>query len=87
MERYGQDHRAYYPQRGRSVVFGRAGICYGAAPGTHRKKNTALPFAKRGLTESLRDIKMTDEFTDKREEILTMIWEMEEDIMGRQEQA
>ena len=51
------------------------------------EKEYRLPFAKRGLTESLRDIKMTDEFTDKREEILTMIWEMEEDIMGRQEQA
>ena len=25
-------------KRGRSVVFGRAGICYGAAPGTHRKR-------------------------------------------------
>ncbi|WOV90930.1 MAG: hypothetical protein R1F54_10490 [Candidatus Zeuxoniibacter abyssi] len=51
------------------------------------EKEYRLPFAKRGLTESLRDIKMTDEFTDKREEILTMIWEMEEDIMGREEQA
>lgn len=44
-----------------------------------------LPFAKRGISESLRDIKTTDEFTDKREEILSMIWEMEEDIMGRTE--
>ncbi len=51
------------------------------------EKEYRLPFAKLGLTESLRDIKMTNEFTDKREEILTMIWEMEEDIMGRQEQA
>ena len=46
-----------------------------------------LPFAKRGLTESLRDIKVTDEFVSKREEILTMIWEMEEEIMGRQEEV
>ncbi|MGU9951738.1 MAG: ABC transporter ATP-binding protein [Gammaproteobacteria bacterium WSBS_2016_MAG_OTU1] len=44
-----------------------------------------LSFAKRGLTESLRDIKNGDEFTEKREEILSMIWEMEEEIMGRQE--
>ena len=51
------------------------------------EKEYRLPFAKRGLNESLRDIKMTEEFTNKREEILTMIWEMEEDIMGRQEQA
>ena len=46
-----------------------------------------LPFAKRGLSESLRDIKVTDEFTETREEILSMIWEMEEDIMGRKELA
>lgn len=46
-----------------------------------------LPFARRGLSESLRDIKITSEFTDKREEILSMIWEMEEEIMGRQENA
>ena len=46
-----------------------------------------LPFAKRGLTESLRDIKVTDEFVSRREEILTMIWEMEEEIMGRQEEV
>lgn len=42
-----------------------------------------LPFAKRGLTEPLRDIKATSEFIEKREEILSMIWEMEEEIMGR----
>ena len=46
-----------------------------------------LPFARRGLTESLRDIKATDEFVSRREEILAMIWEMEEEIMGRQETA
>ena len=43
-----------------------------------------LPFARQGLNTSLREIKITDEFTDKREEILSMIWEMEEEIMGRQ---
>lgn len=46
-----------------------------------------LPFARRGLSESLRDIKITGEFAEKREEILAMIWEMEEEIMGRQENA
>ena len=49
-------------------------------------KEYSLTFAKRGLSESLRDIKITDEFVDKREEILSMIWEMEEEIMGKQEQ-
>ena len=46
-----------------------------------------LPFARRGLTESLRDIKAAHEFVSRREEILAMIWEMEEEIMGRQETA
>ena len=46
-----------------------------------------LEFARRGLTESLRDIKAGSDFSEKRDEILAMIWEMEEEIMGRQEQA
>ena len=46
-----------------------------------------LPFAARGLDENLRDIKATAEFADKRDEILAMIWEMEEEIMGRIEPA
>ena len=33
--------------------------------------------------ESLRDIKKDPQFSEVREEILTMIWDMEEEIMGR----
>ena len=44
-----------------------------------------LSFARRGLEGSLRDIKAGPEFSEKRDEILAMIWEMEEEIMGRQE--
>ena len=44
-----------------------------------------LPFAKRGLNESPREIKASPDFIEKREEILSMIWEMEEEIMGRSE--
>lgn len=46
-------------------------------------KEYRLPFAERGLVESLRDIKHDKRFTEVREEILTMIWDMEEEIMGR----
>jgi taurine transport system ATP-binding protein len=46
-------------------------------------KEYRLPFAERGLTESLREIKQDAEFVKVREEILTMIWDMEEEIMGR----
>ena len=41
-----------------------------------------LPFAEMGLTQSLRQIKQKAEFSKIREEILTMIWDMEEEIMG-----
>jgi len=41
-----------------------------------------LPFAELGLTQSLRQIKQEAEFSKIREEILTMIWDMEEEIMG-----
>ena len=41
-----------------------------------------LPFAEMGLTQSLRQIKQEEEFGKIREEILTMIWDMEEEIMG-----
>ncbi|MEM7342120.1 MAG: ABC transporter ATP-binding protein [Actinomycetota bacterium] len=44
-----------------------------------------LPFAEAGLTTDARELKASPEFTEKREEILSIIWEMEEEIMGRQE--
>ena len=47
----------------------------------HKEYN--LPFAGRGLKEDLREIKKDKEFSKTREEILTMIWNMEEEIMGR----
>ncbi len=41
-----------------------------------------LPFAKMGLTANVRELKTSPEFIEKREEILSLIWEMEEEIMG-----
>lgn len=43
-----------------------------------------LPFAEQGLTVNPRELKTSPEFIEKREEILSLIWEMEEEIMGRQ---
>ena len=43
-----------------------------------------LPFASMGLKNDLREIKNKKEFVSKREEILTMIWDMEEEIMGKE---
>jgi taurine transport system ATP-binding protein len=37
-----------------------------------------------GLKGDLREIKNNEEFVSKREEILTMIWDMEEEIMGKE---
>ena len=45
-------------------------------------KEYRLPFAEQGLKQSLRDIKQDSKFSEIREEILTMIWNMEEEIMG-----
>jgi len=47
----------------------------------HKEYN--LPFAEMGLTQDLREIKKNKEFSQKREEILEMIWNMEEEIMGK----
>jgi taurine transport system ATP-binding protein len=47
-------------------------------------KEYKLPFASMGLEGDLRDIKNNQEFVRKREEILTMIWDMEEEIMGKE---
>lgn len=41
-----------------------------------------LPFAEMGLTHNPRELKTSRDFIEKREEILSLIWEMEEEIMG-----
>ena len=41
-----------------------------------------LPFAELGLKQDLRDVKNEKQFSENREEILSMIWNMEEEIMG-----
>ncbi len=53
------------------------------APRPGRIERTySLPFAQEALTADARELKTSQEFVDTREEILTMIWEMEEQIMG-----
>ncbi len=48
-------------------------------------KEYRLPFAELGVASDLREVKKHPEFAEKREEILNMIWDMEEEIMGRKE--
>ena len=50
-------------------------------------KEYRLPFAEKGVAADLREVKKDPEFGEKRDEILSMIWEMEEEIMGRAEDA
>ncbi|WP_323770525.1 ABC transporter ATP-binding protein [Antarctobacter sp.] len=46
-----------------------------------------LPFADMGVNADLREVKKHPDFGEKREEILGMIWDMEEEIMGRAEES
>jgi len=46
-----------------------------------------LPFADLGVGQDLREVKKHPDFGARRDEILSMIWEMEEEIMGRTEGA
>lgn len=48
-------------------------------------KEYKLPFAEMGVVTDLREVKKHKDYTAKREEILSMIWEMEDEIMGRKE--
>lgn len=48
-------------------------------------KEYRLPFAEMGVGADLREVKEHPEYGPTREEILTMIWDMEEEIMGRAE--
>lgn len=50
-------------------------------------KEYRLPFAELGVGADLREVKKHPDFGPKREEILSMIWDMEEEIMGRTENA
>ncbi len=50
-------------------------------------KEYRLPFADLGVGKDLREVKKHPDFAVKREEILAMIWNMEEEIMGRMEAA
>lgn len=46
-----------------------------------------LPFARQGLEVEPRELKASPDFIEKREEILSLIWEMEEQIMGHEGEA
>ena len=50
-------------------------------------KEYQLPFAEMGVGADLREVKNHPDYNTTREEILNMIWDMEEEIMGRTEES
>ncbi|MEM1274801.1 MAG: ABC transporter ATP-binding protein [Pseudomonadota bacterium] len=69
-----------------ALLLGERLIVMAPRPGRiHREYE--LPFADMGVNADLREVKKAQGFAETREEILSMIWEMEEEIMGRTEAA
>jgi len=69
-----------------ALLLGERLIVMAPRPGRiHKEYN--LPFADMGVNADLREVKKHAEFAPVREEILSMIWDMEEEIMGRTEDA
>jgi len=67
-----------------ALLLGERLVVMAPRPGRiHKEYN--LPFAELGVGADLREVKKHADFNNVREEILTMIWDMEEEIMGRQE--
>lgn len=69
-----------------ALLLGERLIVMAPRPGRiHREYQ--LPFAEMGVGADLREVKKHPDFNVKRDEILSMIWDMEEEIMGRTENA
>ena len=69
-----------------ALLLGERLIVMAPRPGRiHREYR--LPFAEMGVGQDLREVKKHPDFGSTREEILGMIWDMEEEIMGRMEGA
>ena len=69
-----------------ALLLGERLIVMAPRPGRiHTEYN--LPFAEAGVNADLREVKKDPEFAKRREEILNMIWDMEEEIMGTAEAA
>jgi len=65
-----------------ALLLGERLIVMAPRPGRIHKEYK-LPFAQQAITADIREVKKTEKFTSTREEILSMIWDMEEEIMGR----
>ena len=69
-----------------ALLLGERLLVMAPRPGrVHKEYN--LPFAEMGVGADLREVKRHKKFGPVRDEILSMIWDMEEEIMGRTENA
>ena len=69
-----------------ALLLGERLLVMAPRPGrVHKEYN--LPFAEMGVDADLREVKKHEKFGQVRDEILGMIWDMEEEIMGRTEGA
>ena len=69
-----------------ALLLGERVIVMAPRPGRIAREYT-LPFAAQSVGADLREIKKSPAYTSAREEILSLIWNMEEEIMGRLEAA
>ena len=69
-----------------ALLLGERLIVMAPRPGRIHKEYR-LPFAEMGVNADLREVKKHPDFAPRREEILNMIWDMEEEIMGTKENA
>ena len=69
-----------------ALLLGERLIVMAPRPGRIHKEYR-LPFAELGVGADLREVKKHPDFGTKRDEILNMIWDMEEEIMGRTEES
>ena len=65
-----------------AVLLGERLLVLAPRPGRIHKEYK-LPFAEMGVNMDLREVKKSEGYAETRDEILSIIWEMEEEIMGR----
>ena len=65
-----------------AVLLGERLLVLAPRPGRIHKEYK-LPFAEMGVNMDLREVKKSEGYSETRDEILSIIWEMEEEIMSR----
>ena len=69
-----------------AVLLGERLLVLAPRPGRVYKEYN-LPFAEMGVNMDLREVKKSEGYSETRDEILSIIWEMEEEIMGRTDES